>query len=638
VEDAVQAFRLVDENGRTAAGPADITNNDLRVRWTDRFTVPVGRHVYKVVATLTTNGGWATGDTITVSINTPARAIVAESQARAQVLTATPDVRVSATTQTVRVGGLSVTRNSTPTDKTVIAGSLNNLMGSWSFDATGSGEDIRVTTIAFRASTYGKFNALTLKVNGVTQSPINDNPASSFNPNATSTFALVSPFVIAKGTVVNVELYGNLGSNALAGEVDAWGLTDTNATANTSVVAYGVTTGNRAVVNLVANNGARLSVAGSGTLTVNLDGSNPASRLIVFGTTGVSLAELRLKATNETIDLTGLKIRVEDGGLVGSTNRGDYTQVQKVFLKLDGAVVGSAFGYSLGGSDTTVNFQRGEFTIPVGSTGKKLSLLGDIVYWGTNLPGRPNADIKVGIAASSVVAVGTGSNSTAAVVQNESMGSPVTLRRSVPTVVIEQPSNRLSTNAVLHRVKISAVGSDIGLYRLAYMTQGSVGISVNSVYTKLVSCGGCGGIADGSQLSRSQTSSIDAGDRQKIWDLPIDSSQSHGKAFLNIAAGATAVIDLYGNMTLTSGSDIVSTRVLGDGPFTANLGDVEGNPVTAFTAGSSGGSSQGNFVWSDMHDNDSNTATALNAYQWYNGYYVSGLGTTTNTTPVSVAE
>ncbi|OGE76518.1 MAG: hypothetical protein A3C85_03785 [Candidatus Doudnabacteria bacterium RIFCSPHIGHO2_02_FULL_48_21] len=650
-EDATQAYRLVDSSGKTVAGPTDITNNALTVAWTDTFTAPVGVNHYKVVATVTTGGGWTSNDTITVSINTPASAVTAKGETTGQTITPTPSSNTAASQQTVKSASLTVTKNSTPTNKTVITNSVGVLTGSWSFDATNSGEDIRITTIAVRASTTGKLNALTLKevaspggtvVKAL--SPVNDNPTTSNDKTATSTFALSEPLIITKGTTKVIDLYSNIGSDALTGEVDAWGLTDTTSATNASVVAYGVATGNRATVTLTAHDGAVLTIAGSGTLTITEDASSPASRLVVHGTTGVSLAEVRLKASNESVDITVMKLRVADGGL-DSTAAGDYTQVSKVYLKLDGAVVGSSTGYTLGAASTTLNFERGQVTVPVGDVGKKLTISADIVNLGTNEPGTSNADIAVGLnGANAFTAVGNGSNTTLGLsskTYTDSTGSAVILHKAVPSVVIETPTNNLASTAVLHRVKVSAVGGQIGLYQLAYaVTSSGPDVIVSNYYTRLASCTGCGGVADGVQLGATDSTGTPMGALDiDIVVSAIDSTQAHGKAYLQIASGATATIDLYASVVLTTGADSVSTRLLGDAASsTLDANFSNGHRAGAFATT---GLQQGNFVWSDLRSADSQSlgsGTATTSAQWFNGYYVSGLGPTATTSPVTVGE
>ncbi|MBI4049971.1 MAG: hypothetical protein HY398_00810 [Candidatus Doudnabacteria bacterium] len=646
IEDAGQAFRIVDKDGNTVAGPTDITNNALTVAFSDTFTAPVGVNHYKVYATLSTNGGWATNDTIYVTINTPASAITAKGEVTGQTVSPTPSANTAATTQTVKAAGLTITKNSTPTDKTVITNSNNVLLGSWQFDGSNSGEDIRVTSIAVRASTTGKFNTLTMKKTSspggtvlTTMSPVNDNPVSSNNANTTSTFALSDPLVITKGTSANIDLYGNVGSNAVAGEVDAWGLTDTTSATNASVVAYGVTTGNRATVTLTSNNGALLTIAAAGTLTINVDSSAPSSRLVVHGSTGVTLAEVRLKATSESIDVTRLIVGITDGGLTG-TAAGTFAQVKKFYLKLDGTVVGNADGYSPGAQRTTINFERGQLTVPEGTTGKKMSILGDIVNLGTNEPGTANADIRAGIdGADNLTAYGNGSNSSSITkTYNDSTGTAVILHKAVPSVSIAAVSNnKLGATAILHETKISAVGNTIGLYRLAYSITSSTGVRVTNLYTKLTSCTGCGGVSDGSQLAATSSTAGYLIDGENYVVQTIDQTQSHGKYHLQIAAGATATIDLYGSVVLTTNSDTISTRLLGDTASTM-ANDTGGATADAFNE-----LNQGNFVWSDLNLSDANTANttatdSTTSKQWYNGYYVAGLGSTTSSTPQTYGE
>ncbi len=641
-EDAGQAFKIVDATGNTVAGPTDITNNVLTVPFTDTFTVPVGLNHYKVVGTLSTSGGWSSNDTITVAINTPASAITAKGEVTGQTVTPTPSSNTSASTQTVKAASLTVTKNSTPTSKTVITNSVGVLAGSWTFDATNSGENIRITTLAVRASSTGKLNALTLKevssAGGTvlkTLSPVNDNPTSSNDNTATSTFALSEPLIVTKGTSKVVDLYVNVGSNANAGEVDSYGLTDTTSATNASVVAYGATSGNRASVTLTANDGALLTIAAAGTLTINEDASSPATRLVVNGSTNVVLAEIKLKASNEPIDITVMKLRVADGGLTGTAS-GDYTQISKVYLKLNGTVVGSASGYSLGQANTTLNFERGQITVPSGDTGAKLSVLADIVNLGTNEAGTANADIAVGLnGANGFTAIGNGSNTTLAYSSKtgtDSTGSAVILHKGVPSVVNETPANKLGATAVIHRTKVSAVGGQIGLYRLAYLTTTSTAVNLANTYTKLASCTGCGGVADGSQLSTTVAAGTDIAAGSKTWSHTIASGQAHGKHYLQIASGATATIDLYATVTQTTNADTVSTSLLGDTATTTN--DTGGSQATAFNVYASG-----DFVWSDLNLSEAQGASgAIASLQWYNGYYVAGLGPTATTTAITVGE
>ncbi|MDZ4243811.1 MAG: hypothetical protein U1C57_01765, partial [Candidatus Doudnabacteria bacterium] len=645
IEDALQAVSLVDPNGNIVAGPTDVSTGSgtMTVPWTDTFTVPIGLNHYKVVGNLATDGGWTSNNTITVSLQTPASAITSKGEVTGLSVTETPASNTSANTQTVKASTLTVTKNSTPTAKTIVANATNVLLGSWQMDATNSGEDIRITSIAVRASTTGKLNTLTLKKVSspggtvlTTLSPVNDNPsdngANSNDAAATSTFALSDPIVITKGTAIHIDLYGNVPSNVNAGEVDSYGLTDTATASNASVVAYGVSTGNRATVTLTANDGAALTIAAAGTLTVDEDASSPNSRLVTFGSNGVEVSTLRLKATNESIDITVLNIHVDDGGLTG-TNSGDYTQVKKLYLKLDGTLVGNTDGYSLGAARTTINFERGALTIPEGVTGKKLSIVADIVEIGTNQPGEANDDIVIGLGGTtSITSTGNGSNTAATETFNDGTGSAIILHRSVPQVVIETPTNNLFTSSVLHRAKVSAVGNTIGLYRLSYGVSSSTGIRFTNGYVKLITCGGCAGVPDGTQLANTVAVGTYLADGTDSYSFTLNGT-ALGKNFLQIGATQTAVIDFFATFSddSTADTESVSTSLLGD-TATTSPNDVAGAQAAGFSS-----LQQGNFVWSDLNSDDTN-GSGHTTKQWYNGYYVSGLGPTTTSTAVTVSQ
>ncbi len=621
VEDAARArsVKLVDADGKTVAGPTDVTNDATTVAFTDTFSVPVGLNVYKVVATLSTTGGWTTNDTILAKINTPASVIIAKGETTGLTITPSPTSVIKTNTQTVKTAGLTVSKNSTPTDKTVIVNSTNVLIGSWNFDATNSGEDIRVTVIAPRASTTGKLNALTLKDGATALSPIND--ALSKSANTTSTFALSDPVIVTKGTAKTINLYANIGSDALTGEVDAWGLN------GGGVTAYGVTTGNSATVTHTNHDGALITI-GAATLTINQDSSSLSRRLIVAGTAAEALADLRLKAGNEDVDLTKLTVNIDDGGLSAAT--GSWVQLSKVTLKLDGTIVGNADGYNVSSARRQINLDRGALTIPTGDTGKKLSILGDIVKIGTGEPGTDNADIKVGLGgANGTTAIGA-SNSSPTITWTNATGSEVIIHKAVPQVVIENPGGTLAATSVLHRTRITAVGGDIGLWRLAYVVSTSSGeVRVTNAYTKLTSCNGCGGVANGSQLATTAAAGTYLIDSYNYFNMQIASTQPHGKNYLQIAKDATAVIDLYASVSLTTGSDSVAVSLLGD--TASSTLPAAGNVAAGFNV-----HEQGNFVWSSLYSTDSQ-ASALTTSQWFNGYLVSGLGVVT-TTPVVVGE
>jgi len=630
IEDALKSVKLVDSTGKTVAGPTDVTDGSTNVAFTDTFTVPAGTNVYKVVGTLATNGAWATNETIYASINTPATKITARGQVSSQSITATPTGIINANTQTVKAANITVTKDSVPTTGNVIKASSGVLVGSWTFDATNSGEDVRITALAIRASTTGKTNNLTLKDASTILYPINTSPTvTTINVPATSTFALSQPLIITKGTSKTIKLYSDIGSDSAAGEVIRFGISS-----GAAVTAYGVTTGNTATVTATANDGAILTIQNAGTLTITADSTAAAPSLVVAGTTGVALADIRLKATNEPVDVTKLVVEVADGGISGAT--GDYTQITKLYLKLDGTVVGDASGYSLGAATKTIYLERGAFTIPEGTVGKKLSLVADLVQIGTNQPGTANGDIKVGLGfatgAIDMTAYGNMSNGAATKTYVSATGSAVIIHKSVPQVVVVTPTEALSAAAVLHRVNITAVGGAIGIYRLSYAVSSSTSLDGTNYYLTLNTCSACGGISNGTVLTAEVANETPIATGIGTVTLPI-SSTAAGKDYLTIAQGATATLDLKATVAgqTSAATDSFTTSLLGDTATTS--GDTGGSVAAAY-----GVMNQGDFVWSDLNlaDDATTGGTGKTSKQWYNGYYVAGLGAVATTTGVTV--
>ncbi len=262
IEGALQSVRLVDAfTGVSLAGPTNLSHDTLTVHFEDNFTLPVGETVIKVVGDLMNNSGWLDNDTIYASLITPATAIIAHGHNNGGEVVITPDTIVNTNTQTIRMASLSVTRDSMPIDGEVAIGSNDVLLGSWTFDATDSGEDIRVTAILFAASSSNATN-LTVFDGNVALGPINAAPP--VGDRATSTFALDNPIIVSRGTSKNIRLYGDITMDANPGNSTQFGLTDTLISPNTSVIAYGVSTANRARIILIPDDGAILTYVSNG--------------------------------------------------------------------------------------------------------------------------------------------------------------------------------------------------------------------------------------------------------------------------------------------------------------------------------------------------------------------------------------
>jgi hypothetical protein len=529
-------------------------------------------------------------------------------------------------------------------DQTVIAGTQNHIFTRLILDASALTKDVEVREVNFTVTTnqaspsqVANFEIFDSDNPNIPLSVTNDPDSDTAFKDTEGESAVVSfifsqPLVIINGTTKVLLVKGDVVSSAVDGTYQV-GIQKFPKKSKMKIVAvYDLGRGKPVRSNYQYNFGPVMTFVPAGTLTIDVDYSFLGTRRVAAGTTGEKVASVRLKATNEDIDITRLTVRFADGGLP-SVGDGSWIDIYKIYLWLDGEIVGSPDGYSIPAATKTINLTRGELTIPQGSNGKKLDIFADFVDIGINQPGTDGVDVKVGLSgANGFTAIGNGSAAYATKNYIDSTGSPVIIHKGVPYVVIYTPTNRLGATAALHQARITAIGDDIGIFRLSYLTSPSPGVEVSDVYTKLTSCSGSCGITDGSQLSDTLASGNDMG-YWESWDLPVSSFQSHGRPYLKIAEDATAIIDLWAAVLLTTGSDTVSTSLLGDTATTTN--NTTGDPVAAFTI-----HNQGNFVWSPLDEDSSYATSSLNTRQWYNGWYVSGLGLGNNstTTPVTVGE
>lgn len=632
--DTITNVELLDSDGNTVAGPAD-PNSSHQITFTDTFTVPVGDNVYRVRADLQSNSGWASNDTIYVSM-TPSTGVTAEGTVTGLSITASPSSSISTNTQTVKAGALTVTRDTLPADGNVIIGSSDVLLASWTFDASDSGEDIRVTSIAIAASSSAATN-LTLYADGVALEPSNQDKPSSDDDGATTTFALSEPLIIAKGTSVTVQLKGDIESSATANDSSQFGITSSAA-----ITAYGRDTGDTVTPTVTADDGPTLTYISSGTLTIS-SSSNPPAAIVIAGTTGNTMTRIRLKAKYEDLDLDKLRIYVTDGGLSG-TNTGNYQDITQVSIYDGSTLLASHSIPSTGYYE--FNFDTGTVTIPAGGE-KILTVKADfstIDPDNDNAPGTAAADVKIGIGGTDGIKTTgnqsnieiTGSNET----YQGATSSAMVLHKSAPTVTYSTSgaslgaATSLSNGSMkLFAFKVAAdSANEVLLYRVSFEVA-TTGANISSLYLKDES-------SNTISNSSNFTSYIDGsgvGYYTTTFDNP-DISAGDAKEAIEIPAGTSKTFYLWANVSGVSSGDTIGVTLLGDSATTTgSVGTTAsgGSKTADNIADNYDMNNQGNFVWSDnVCDKglDTDGANATSYAQWYNGYLVNGLGNSPTTT------
>jgi len=662
IEDALTGLELVDSSGNIVAGPTDPALTT--VTWTDTFTVPVGTSVYKVRGDLSTSGAWESNETIYVSV-TPS-GFIATGDVTGNTITASPASALNGNTQTVKAASLTVTRNTLPASATIIVNQNDVVLSSWNFDATASGEDIRITSVLWAGKGWAatNTNALTTFIDedkdgaydttDTVQSPVNDALATSATIGAaSSTFAFTDPIIITKGTSVHVALKGDkdtVASNAY----ENWGLGD----GTLSVIAYGVTTGNEVDETITVDHGPTLTSAASGTLTVETEG-NPSSAIMLAGTTGNVFTNVKLSARYEDLRVDNLIVYVGNGLYSFNTAETDYyNDIASVSLYDGTTLLKSASIPSTG--YYTFEFDVNALTIPK-SGSKTITVKADMSTIDpdvANAPGTANSDLKIGFGGTDgVKTTGSASNSEVTDTNEDyrsSTSSAMVLRVSKPTVTLPTSSNSLGAattlangNVVLYAYKITAdaSGGDVLLYRNTFVVATS-GTSMTVDSLRIVD-------EDGNTVGAVSTPDDCGSDgAYEYWDTftfnsPDVDNGDVGEA-IKIAAGTSETFKLYGTITGAASGENFTTFLVGDTASTSDQVNSINYALATNTEGWAipngdlsnmlGGKS--NFIWSDNYSNKSITGTGYNnatsAAQWYNGHLVPGLSNVVSTTAYTI--
>ena len=660
IEDALTGVELVDSSGSVVAGPTDITNGTSgTVSWTDTFTVPVGTSVYRVRADLATSGGWASNDTVYVSV-TPS-GFTATGDVTGNTITPSPTSALNSNTQTVKAAGLTVTRNTMPADATIIVNQNDVVLSSWNFDASASGEDIRITSVVWASLGQAtNTNALTTFIDENKNGAWDEGTDTALSPVSDAvtaaggdiTVALTEPIIITKGTSIHVALKGD--KNTVNSEAaETWGFDS----GSDSVIAYGVTTGNTVTETLTTDNGPSLTSAASGTLIIETEG-NPSSAIVLAGSAGNIFTNVNLSAKYEDLRVDKLIVRVGNGGYSFDTAETDYyNDIASVSLYEGTTLLKPAASIPSTGY-YTFEFDAGELTIPK-SGSKTITVKVDMSTIDpdtANAPGTANSDLVIGLGGTDGVKTTGAASNTEVTGTNEdyrsSTSSAMVLKVSKPIVTLPTSSNSLGAatslangSVVLYAFKVTAdaSGGDVLLYRSTFVVATSgTGMSVTNLRLD---------DEDGNTIGTASTPTDCYSDgAYEYWDTftfnnPNVSNGDVGEA-IKITAGTSKTFKLYGTIAGAATGENFTTFLVGDTASTSDdvntINSAEETTAISWQepAGDLSNMAFGNFIWSDNYKNDSISGTGANnattSAQWYNGHLVSGLGNVVSTTAYTI--
>lgn len=623
---------IYDKNGNVVAGPKDlaVTGGPTTMTFTDTITVPTGDNVYTLKGKLGTQ--FNNGDTIGISM-TPS-GFTARGTVTGNTITPTPSSAVTGNTQTVRSAALSSSIASTPVVQNVVRGVNGFKFATIQYDASNSGEDLRITSQALtdtltNSAVAGDLTSCFL-YDGTT---ILNDGSNVVNPSAAAnTFTFTNGLVVTKGTVKNVDLKCNITSSAVSNGTHSWGFT----AAQTAAVT-GLTTGNTVTPLQSLQLGQGMTVKVGGSFTITLDTSSPTERYGIANSTGNVLSVFKLHAVNEDLRLD--KIQLSFSSSTASTT--DIVQ----FTLWDGATqVGSGV---FAGSNVTATTTLSSSVIIPKDGDKLLTVKADLTQVGTSQPGTTGHTIAINIngsATTSTVAIGQSSGSsfnsgTSADVN----GNGVRLVKSYPTLaLLPLPTNTLSNGQqALYRFSVTApAAGDVGLYKFTFNVSSSTvatsssfsvygysdsAFSVQAYNNNPLNSNPAAVVSSSTMLSMNSKLNGQSGNASTsqiaiYFDPVLKTPTTPNQEAINVPAGTTRYFELRGTITGAIAGDAFIVSLQGDSSAPSRTS----TNVYAYTSIYVDQNGTGKFIWSP----NSTSTAATTTQDWLNGYELPGLPST----------
>lgn len=650
---------LYDEKGTVVAGPKDV-GSDTTVTFSDSWTIPTGYHVYTVKGKLTTD--FEDGDTVIASVD-PDGDITAKGQNTGLTITASPTSSTSANTMTVRRASLKVSVSDSPSAQNVVRGINGYLFAKIQYDATASGEDVRITaqdlTITPAASgdsddlnncqMFDGTTALNTGGNVV-------NPTGAASTAVKGTFTLDNNLYVAGGSVKLIDVKCNISSNFVANGTVAIGLTSTGN--DTTVVGKG--TGTTVVENTTNSTGPVMTVRSGGALTISRDPSTPSERYGIAGKTDVVASAFKLHSDYEDLKLTkfGFNLASSTASTSDVLKVGFWDGVTKV-----GEAVFSSDNYI--GTSTL----SGSFMVPKDGDKIITASVDLIAKESLGKPGQAGGDsghlVQInwdGFRTLATEAVGQSSGSTlnAGPSGPHITGYGIRVMKTYPTFErLALPTNTLANGTMdLYRFKVTAPAEgDVGLFKMTFRVSSTTAATTslfslygysdsafsvnaypaNPLNANDVDCVGSmsteGGANDTCSADNAATVTYDEASQktdsnvQIFFDPAVSSASKPGIESINVPAGSTRYFKFVGNVARAATADTISVALLGDAAFQPSLtyfSVTQASGIPEATLATSTIANLSSLVWSP--NTTSTSATTTN--DWLNGYLLPGLPTT----------
>lgn len=590
--DILTNVTLVDQNGVVVAGPVDEVQTGATtgtITFSNQITIPTGKHVWTIKGKVDPQ----IANNATIILATTPNDTSFWTNVTGQITgnsVTLPGGSFNMNTMTIRTASLTPAINSGLAAQNIVAGVQAAPLAMIDLDATASGEDIRIsaipTTITVGTLTLANLSSCQIFDGAVALNTGSNVPSSV---SATQTFTLDTSLVVPKGTKKTVTLKCNVQSGVtgtIVGGVPA-GASWTGVT--------GVTSGN----SITPTNGAvtanTQTVVATGSYTVALDASSPAAVIVPGGTNDVTLGIIKVRSTNEDIDLKELLLELTSG--TSASLAGSQVTVW------DGTTqVGTA---SITGATGNIVYFSPSLRI-VKDTDKKLTIKANMAMIGTNQPGVAGAAIQVNydndtLASTKATGVASGTEINPTTTADTATAG-VVVYRSFPSVAkLNVPSSVLTTGTVeTARFSVTAdAAGDVGLAQVTVDTSVSgATVTAGSVYVYAYTDSAFSIPVAGFTSGLLNTTGVNAAAATKV---AFDSA-------LQVPAGQTRYFKVVATVTAAAAGNSISTKILGD------------SAVYALNTGANAKTNR-NFVWSG----NSQGTSALTATDWTGGFSIVGL-------------
>ena len=644
--DALTNVSLMDETGAVVAGPVDgsatDSTSDGTVPFTSTITFKQGVHIYKLVGKL----GTAFPNNATVQASTtPSGWGTVRGLTSGNSITPTPNSAVTLNQMTVKGGTLAVSVSSVPIAQSVIAGSNGFLFANYILDASGSGEDLRMTSLPLAYEvTAGSANNLSScqLYDGSTPVTSGSNIKNPTAAGSSTAFTFDSTGLsIPKGASKTLALKCNVGGGLTTGRY-IWGL-DSGQQSSYSGVS-GLTSGSTSPVTFNDATGQAMTIATGGTMTVVLDANSPAYKIASANQTGVELSRIKFSAANEDIKLKQVALR-----LVGVASNTPIDLVGRKVTLWDGTKqIGEAV-FSTGDFATSSTIAEGDFTIP--RDGSKVMIVkGDIANISVSGPLTQAGDLLIvdydeaNVGLNGTYGTGGASGSTVnGSTSNVTNPAGVRVMKSYPTLAHVALSSAQKTlaagstaNQKFYRFSVTANGGDVYLYKWTFNMGSSTLAATTSLYSLYAftssdfsnedSAFAAQGLINNSNCFSGLVSTA-AGPRN-VEIYPDKTGCNTATTTYVVPSGVTRYFELRGTVaTVESGTtniDSITVSLDGDAAYPVPQND-GANSQNTFAASIVDVDTNDDFIWSP---NSTTTNPLITDEDFANGYQLSGLPST----------